>query len=179
MVTRKREKAGKYTLFWSGIFCAGSERERGEGRGQTEREKVSLALWCQVKEGQRDLPDSPGLLLVDISKVNLLNGDSPSKTHTHKQALGWLITGSGVCVCVCARICVIVRVCNQHQRQQTWVQVSRHYQVYTTKYTVHSIQYLVTTFKRLCLKTVCTSYSKPTICVLWLLTSCTQHWTNS
>lgn len=40
------------------------------------------------------------LLLVDISKVKLLKGNSTSKTN-RKWALGWLTEGSGVCVCVC------------------------------------------------------------------------------
>lgn len=40
------------------------------------------------------------LLLVDISKVKLLKGNSTSKTN-RKWALGWLTDGSGVCVCVC------------------------------------------------------------------------------
>lgn len=39
------------------------------------------------------------LLLVDISKVKLLKGNSTSKTN-RKWALGWLTDGSGVCVCV-------------------------------------------------------------------------------
>lgn len=39
------------------------------------------------------------LLLVDISKVKLLKGNSTSKTN-RKRALGWLTDGSGVCVCV-------------------------------------------------------------------------------
>jgi len=39
-------------------------------------------------------------LLVDISKVKLLKGNSTSKTN-RKWALGWLTGGSGVCAAVC------------------------------------------------------------------------------
>lgn len=44
------------------------------------------------------------LLLVDISKVKLLKGNSTSKTN-RKRALGWLTDGSGVCV-YAPRVCV-------------------------------------------------------------------------
>lgn len=43
------------------------------------------------------------LLLVDISKVKLLKGNSTSKTN-RKRAHGWLTDGSGVCVCVRFRV---------------------------------------------------------------------------
>lgn len=71
---------------------------------QRER-KVSWALWCWVKWGGFARAT---LLLVDISKVKLLKGNSTSKTN-RKWALGWLTDGSGVCACVCSpRVCVCV-----------------------------------------------------------------------
>lgn len=45
------------------------------------------------------------LLLVDISKVKLLKGNSTSKTN-RKWAPGWLTDGSGVGVCV-PGVCVL------------------------------------------------------------------------
>lgn len=72
---------------------------------QLRERKVSWALWCWVKWGGFARAT---LLLVDISKVKLLKGNSTSKTN-RKWALGWLTDGSGVCACVCSpRVCVCV-----------------------------------------------------------------------
>lgn len=69
--------------------------------------KVSWAPWCKVKRGGFA---GATLLLVDISKVKLLKGNSTSKTN-RKWALGWLTDGSGVCVCVCVAPCVCFLPC--------------------------------------------------------------------
>ena len=92
-------------------------------------------------------------MLVDISKVKLLKGNSTSKTN-RKWALGWLTDGSGVYVCVpgvCVSVCVyFLKIIFFHRERGR----GRHLCVYIGLTPSH-LPTQVTAFLVLSIKTVC------------------------